>query len=100
MMEAAKLQDVQARGIVVLVYLIGHFKDSQHGYGWKENAMLSEAIPVYPGAYHMVSDDLRQYLFMRATVSVSGSGCIDASQLVLAFMLMIIYSLFLVVMYS
>ncbi|CAJ1932734.1 unnamed protein product [Cylindrotheca closterium] len=50
----------QKRGAIYLTYIVGHFRDKREGGGYLENHNLSMALPLYPAAFHVCTDDFAQ----------------------------------------
>eukprot|EP00980_Cylindrotheca_fusiformis_P029854 scaffold23953_cov127-Cylindrotheca_fusiformis.AAC.1 len=68
-MKLLESQDVQIRGIVVVVYSIGRFRDLSNGAGFVENAKLWLSLPVHIAGVHFCSDTVAHHILVSAAVS-------------------------------
>eukprot|EP00980_Cylindrotheca_fusiformis_P011879 scaffold2828_cov126-Cylindrotheca_fusiformis.AAC.5 len=69
-MKLLESREVQIRGIVVVLYAIGRFRDSTNGVGYAENAKLWLSLPVHMAGVHFCTDSLKEYLLISAAVSL------------------------------
>jgi hypothetical protein len=69
-MSVLESQEAQIRGVVVLIYAVGRFRDNSNGVGNVENTKLGLAVPMYYAGLHFCSDALSQYILSRTAIAV------------------------------
>lgn len=63
-MSLLKSQQTQIKGVVVISYTIGDFKDKSQGAGFIGQTQLSIALPIHFSGIHLCSDDHFQYVLI------------------------------------
>ncbi|CAJ1932776.1 unnamed protein product [Cylindrotheca closterium] len=65
-MDAVRSEQTQLKGIVVILYTIGHFKDRSNGAGVFKHNKLALSMPLHNAAIHCCFDNPNQYILIKA----------------------------------
>ncbi|CAJ1970021.1 unnamed protein product [Cylindrotheca closterium] len=60
----------QLKGVVVVSYTLGRFRDTSRGKGFVNQTKLSMALPIHFAGLHLCSDDPLQYLLVSACLRI------------------------------
>eukprot|EP00980_Cylindrotheca_fusiformis_P012690 scaffold3103_cov136-Cylindrotheca_fusiformis.AAC.28 len=64
LMSMVESEEDQKKGIVVILYLIGKFREKKNRAGIVELAKVVQSIPLHLAGFHFCCDDYKQYLML------------------------------------
>eukprot|EP00980_Cylindrotheca_fusiformis_P012697 scaffold3103_cov136-Cylindrotheca_fusiformis.AAC.35 len=67
-MSMLESEETQKKGIVVLGYVIGEFRDKENRPGLGKLAMMVNSLPMHMAGFHFCCDDYKQYLMLSALI--------------------------------